>query len=149
MQSGSSQSGSLQSSSSRRIVSKSSSDFTGMLSSGWVDGSDSKANKNSTSSICSTSYGSANKVSPDSEVASSTRGSTHDNSFLSKYLTDPTTIIPTGPKKPRPLARLLTSSDSLRLMEEKERKKQEENEEERRKKEREEKKNRKERQQSE
>ena len=48
---------------------------------------------------------------------------------MSKHLVDPTAATPSGPKKPRPHARLLTSADSLQEMKEKEHKKKEEMEE--------------------
>ena len=107
------------------------------------EGTSDKADKNAATSVTSsTPAGSAKKVSPGSGASCSTGdGETHsgNKSLMSKHLVDLTT--PSAPKKPRPRARLLTSADSLKEMEEKERKKKEEMEEkERRKKEREEKK---------
>ena len=108
------------------------------------DGTGGKVSKNGTSVVTSTPSGSAKKVSPGSGASSSTRDSnTHSGSesLMSKHLIDPTAATPSGPRKPRPRARLLTSADSLKEIEEKECKKKEEMEEkERRKKEREERK---------
>ena len=100
----------------------------------------------------STPTGSAKKVSPGSGASCST-GDGKTKSLMSKHLVDPTAATPSAPKKPRPCARLLTSADSLKEMEEKEGKKKEEIEEKERQKKNEKKrrnreKNRRERQQS-
>ena len=101
-------------------------------------------NSKSGAIVTSTPSGSVKTLSPGSGASSSTGDSRKDSgseAFMSKYLVYPTTETPSVPKKSRPRARLLTSADSLKEMEEKERKKKEELEEkERRKKEREEKK---------
>ena len=108
------------------------------------DGTSGKADKNAATIVTSTPSGSAKNVSPGSGASSSTGDSkkcSGNESLMSKHLVDPTAATPSGPKKARPRARLLTSADSLKEMEEKERKKKEEVEEkEKRKKEREEKK---------
>ena len=103
--------------------------FSGCGVEGGVGDKTDKNNSIITSSIPS---GSAEKVLPGSRASNSTEGSTKCNgheSLISKHLIDPTIATLCGPKKPRLRARLLTSAESLKQLEEKERKTHEEKEE--------------------